>query len=548
MGLSRVGKLGDIRVLPYSDEDVDYMVSLQFDDLLKAWYNNYTNGGRWKYGRFKTFEQKMLEKTKLDLGLVDDLALLTIQECKAYLSKLDIIATGTKVDELRSALSESYSQGRDLLNAGNGMLLIRQRISLYKQLRKLGDYRGLTLSRLRYYAKRLGVCNCDKMRKCTIISALNKFETTHCAGMFSSTKTHSVNPGPLSRNLYQKGVLNVSSIFGNDISGLSTRRRKNITSVHDDSSVDTLTRRHKGLENPKKSNRCYFNSVMQCFKNCPTIRKAFENVPGDVLSIDVLREINLLFNRMSSDDLVTYISPSDCFKTVMNTEQCQSVQMGIGNRQEDVHEFMSKLIEHIREECMSIGDTFNLSTLFDIKLSSKVTYRCCLRSNETSELLSMLSLHFPTGHREDAQNSASHTLNIDSLMQNYFRAENLNEHPCSQCGFVGDTEKKLSLINAPQVLILHLSRFCAGLEKVSSFVEFQRNLSVVCIRDGSRHQIHYRLTGVICHTGSSIAQGHYISYVLIGSTWYEANDEQIVKVTWNAVRDLQVYILFYVLL
>ena len=37
VGISRVQKLDDIRVLPYCDEDVDYLVSLQFADLLKAW-------------------------------------------------------------------------------------------------------------------------------------------------------------------------------------------------------------------------------------------------------------------------------------------------------------------------------------------------------------------------------------------------------------------------------------------------------------------------------------------------------------------------------
>ena len=72
----------------------------------------------------------MLQKTKIDLGLVDDLQMLTIKVCKSYLSKLDIIATGTKVGELRSALSESYSQSRDLLNVGNGMLLLQKRILL----------------------------------------------------------------------------------------------------------------------------------------------------------------------------------------------------------------------------------------------------------------------------------------------------------------------------------------------------------------------------------------------------------------------------------
>ena len=82
----------------------------------------------------------MLEKTKLDLGLADDLELLTIQECKGNSSKLDLIATGSKVSDLRLALRESYSQGRDLLNAGTGKLLLRQRISLYRKLKKLGDY------------------------------------------------------------------------------------------------------------------------------------------------------------------------------------------------------------------------------------------------------------------------------------------------------------------------------------------------------------------------------------------------------------------------
>ena len=38
----------------------------------------------------------MLQKTQLDLGLVDNLRLLTTQECRNYLTKLDIIATGSK--------------------------------------------------------------------------------------------------------------------------------------------------------------------------------------------------------------------------------------------------------------------------------------------------------------------------------------------------------------------------------------------------------------------------------------------------------------------
>ena len=68
---------------------------------------NYTNEGRWKYNGFKTFERKMLQKTQLDLGMVDNLRLSTIQDCRNYLKKLDIIATGSKVHDFRSALKET---------------------------------------------------------------------------------------------------------------------------------------------------------------------------------------------------------------------------------------------------------------------------------------------------------------------------------------------------------------------------------------------------------------------------------------------------------
>ena len=71
VGISRVHNLSEVRVLPYTDEDVDYLVNLKFDDLLSAWLSNYTNEGRWKHDGFKTFERKMLEKTQLDLGMVD---------------------------------------------------------------------------------------------------------------------------------------------------------------------------------------------------------------------------------------------------------------------------------------------------------------------------------------------------------------------------------------------------------------------------------------------------------------------------------------------
>ena len=78
-----------------------------------------------------------------------------------------------------SALKESYSHGRDLLNSGNGRLLHRQRIVLCRQLKKLGDYNKLSVSRLRFYAKRLWIPELARITKQTIISALLKLRSTH---------------------------------------------------------------------------------------------------------------------------------------------------------------------------------------------------------------------------------------------------------------------------------------------------------------------------------------------------------------------------------
>ena len=62
VGITRVHSLSEVRVLPYTDEDVDYLVTLKLDDLLKEWINNYTKEGRWKYDGFKAFEEKSWSK------------------------------------------------------------------------------------------------------------------------------------------------------------------------------------------------------------------------------------------------------------------------------------------------------------------------------------------------------------------------------------------------------------------------------------------------------------------------------------------------------
>ena len=471
VGISRVKHLHDIRVLPYGDEDVDYLASLQFDDLLKAWLQNYTKKGRWKYDGFKNFERHMLQKTKIDLGLVDDLQMLTIQECKAYLSKLDIIATGTKVAGLRSALSESYSQGRDLLKAGNGMLLLQQRILLYKKLKKQGDYKKISLSCLRHYGKRLGISYCHKMGKYAIISALKKFEATHCAGMFPSKKPHATYAEPV----VEIGDVAISLDKLKDIrtdhvehmaKRVRKRRRLNVSrtpvnmepNICDNQQQRCLTQRYKGLVN--LGNTCYFNSVIQCLLHCPLTKTAIENVSPHTHSNKVLHELRILFMMMMNNDALMYLSPSQCFNAVMRTAECKSVHMGDG-RQHDAHAFFVKLMEHFEKDLKDnklTADTFKLLAILNIPLRSTTTYQQCTHSYEKNEYLWQFSLYFPNASDEDIPD----TLDISYLLKKYHQREIIHQASCPQCGVVGLTVKNLNIINAPQVLVIHLSRFHGG--------------------------------------------------------------------------------------
>ena len=326
---------------------------------------------------------------------------------------------------------------------------------------------------------------------------------------------------------------------------LRKRRKRNQADVREDSQEHRFESRYKGLENPLNNNRCYFNAVMQCLLYSPLIKQTIESVARSAQTAIVLCEIRNLFTKMTANDAATYVSPSTCFEAVMNTQKCRAAEMSLNCRQEDVHEFLVILLEHLDDELCNIAEVFNIPAIFNIRIHSRTDCQRCLYSSDNDETLWFLTLHFPVGYREGAPDSPLPMLHIDSLIDRFFRVEHLHEHCCAQCGFTGETQKKLDITEAPELLVLHLARFSGGIVKIHTLVEFTTELYTDCIRDGNGQQIMYRLTGMIRHTGYSIAAGHYIAYVLIDGGWYEANDESMELVSWAAVRSLQAYMLFY---
>ena len=68
------------------------------------------------------------------------------------------------------------------------------------------------------------------------------------------------------------------------------------------------------------------------------------------------------------------------------------VQLSLGDRQEDVHEFFLKLLEHFDEELTKIAEVFNLPDVSNIFIRSRTTWQLCFRTNEETEYLWVLTL------------------------------------------------------------------------------------------------------------------------------------------------------------
>ena len=155
-----------------------------------------------------------------------------------------------------------------------------------------------------------------------------------------------------------------------------------------------------------------------------------------------------------------------------------------------------------------------------------------------------LSLYFPLNFVQQAAPNLQE-VSIQFLLDAYFGVEVLSEHTCGQCDLFGGSRKKLTVIKAPQVLLLNVARFSAGLHKLTHFVKFPLQLTTEHISSENGSLLSYRLRGLTEHVGPSFANGHYITYFCTEENWYKANDSVITRVSWQIVSDVQAYILLY---
>ncbi|KAL6222845.1 hypothetical protein ACLB2K_006235 [Fragaria x ananassa] len=219
-------------------------------------------------------------------------------------------------------------------------------------------------------------------------------------------------------------------------------------------------------------------------------------------------------------------------------------------KEEDAHEFLRYAVDTMQSVCLkeagAIGPLAEQTTLvgmtFGGHLRSKIKCMKCLGKTEQFEQMMDLTVEIdgPIGTLEEAlaQFTATETLDGD------------NRFHCNRCKSYEKARKKLTILEAPNILTIVLKRFQSrNFEKLDKSVCFPEvlNLSPYMDRTSDKSPL-YNLYAVVVHLDimNAAYSGHYICYVKNSrGNWFKIDDSSVEPVELKRVLSEGAYMLLY---
>ncbi|KAL1349819.1 hypothetical protein AAHE18_07G183400 [Arachis hypogaea] len=317
-----------------------------------------------------------------------------------------------------------------------------------------------------------------------------------------------------------------------------------------------------GLRN--LGNSCYLNSVLQCLTYTPPLanfclrfqhsslcdsssssssNSNSSNCPFCILEKQIAKSLRV--------DL-THDAPlkiQSCLRIFAEHFRC--------GRQEDAHEFLRYVIDACHNTCLRLkklrrggdggaengaggGSSTVVKEIFGGALQSQVKCLCCgYESNKVDEIM-------------DISLDVFHSNSLRDSMQKFFRPEVLdgnNKYKCDSCKKLVPAKKQMSILQAPNILVIQLKRFegilGGKIDKAVAFEEVLLLSSFMC--KASQDPLpEYKLFGTIVHSGYSPESGHYYAYIKDAmGRWYCCDDSCVTVASLQEVLSEKVYILFF---
>ncbi|XP_074366000.1 ubiquitin carboxyl-terminal hydrolase 16-like isoform X2 [Apium graveolens] len=296
-------------------------------------------------------------------------------------------------------------------------------------------------------------------------------------------------------------------------------------------------------------NSCYANAVLQCLAFTPPITA-------------------YLLQRLHSK---TCQSKGWCFtcefeSLIVKAKEGNSplspiiILSHIGNigshlnygKEEDAHEFLRCAIDTMQSSCLkeatskSPGSLNEETTLIGLTfggyLRSKIKCMKCGVKSERQERIMDLAVEID-----------GNICTLEEALRKFTGTEILdgeNKYKCSRCKSYEKAKKKLTIIEAPNVLTIALKRFQSGkFGKLSKSIKFPEVLNMTPFMSSKSDMSPiYRLYGVVVHLDIMNASfsGHYVSYVKnIQNKWFKIDDSSVNDVELESVLTKGAYMLLY---
>ncbi|XP_047152505.1 ubiquitin carboxyl-terminal hydrolase 17 [Vigna umbellata] len=219
-------------------------------------------------------------------------------------------------------------------------------------------------------------------------------------------------------------------------------------------------------------------------------------------------------------------------------------------REEDAHEFLRCAVDTMQSVCLKEAsvssplaeETTLVGYTFGGYLRSKIKCLRCLGKSERYERMMDLTVEIDgdIGTLEEAlgQFTAPEILDKD------------NKYNCSRCKTYEKARKKLTVLEAPNILTIVLKRFQSGnFEKLNKSVQFPEVLNMAPYMSGTKDKSPlYSLYAVVVHLDimNAAFSGHYVCYVKnIQGEWFRTDDSRVEPVELSRVLSERAYMLLY---
>ena len=310
-------------------------------------------------------------------------------------------------------------------------------------------------------------------------------------------------------------------------------------------------------------NTCYLNSVLQCLVHVPPLAQvlldaelAREALAGMASSSEPKHDTNAASNGQSPiismfKSLIHEVWKTNSGRPFLPRAMVMNIRR-VGKqfrplRQEDAHEYLRQLVDCMHEEILKaqrvkladgkIAETTFIGRVFGGNLCSELRCPKCTYVSRTFNYFQDLSLEVSGGINSIKRAYAKFT-EVEHLTKG-------NEWRCEGCRGMVLAQKRMTVVEAPKCLVLHLKRFTYGQGKVNKPIAFEPKLTIPVGSD-AKETVSYQLTGIVVHHGGSVHSGHYVAYIRSpNGTWYEMNDATVTSVSIQKVQSQQAYICFY---